>query len=138
MDGNINTKWCTNWSPIYIEFHSSGLIVPTGYILTTANDAETYNRHWSSWTIKAKANESDEWTTLASVNDNKLPAKNLVPVEFTISGNTTAYKYFRIDVFAAEGLTRQLAEFQFKGTTTDTDNITIKPSLSGDGTLESP
>ena len=35
VDGNTATKWCTNTSPFYVEFHSSGLIVPTGYIMTT-------------------------------------------------------------------------------------------------------
>ena len=38
VDGSTATKWCTNTSPFYIEFHSSGLIVPTGYIMTTAGD----------------------------------------------------------------------------------------------------
>ncbi len=35
VDGNTSTKWCTNSSPFYIEFHSSAPFVPTGYIMTT-------------------------------------------------------------------------------------------------------
>ena len=141
VDGNTATKWCTNSSPFYIEFHSSGLIVPTGYIMTTGGDTQSYSgRNPKSWTIKAKVNESDSWTELVSVTDDAtMPASNYTPVEFTISGNTTAYKYFRLDVSATRGDSWfQLSEFQFVGTTTDTGNFTVKPSLSGSGTSESP
>ncbi|MBQ8064562.1 MAG: hypothetical protein IJ200_02775 [Prevotella sp.] len=55
------------------------------------------------------------------------------------TGNTTAYRYFRLDVSATRGDGYlQLSEFQFMGTTTDTDNITVIPSLSGFGTSEEP
>ena len=142
VDGNTGTKWCTNATPFYIEFHSSGLIVPTGYIMTTGGDTQSYSgRNPKSWTIKAKVNADDaEWTTLATVTDDAtMPAANYTPVEFTISGNTTAYKYFRLDVSATRGDSWfQLSEFQFVGTTTDTGNFTVKPSLSGSGTSESP
>ena len=141
VDGNTGTKWCTNASPFYVEFHSSGLIVPKGYILTTAGDTQSYStRNPKSWTIKAKVNAGDSWTTLVTVTDDtSMPAANTTPVEFTISGNTTAYRYFRLDVSATRsGSWFQLSEFQFVGTTTDTGNITVKPSLSGLGTSESP
>ena len=141
VDGNTATKWCTNSSPFYIEFHSSGLIVPTGYIMTTGGDTQTYSdRNPKSWTIKAKVNAEDDWTTLATVTDDTtMPAANLTPMEFTISGNTTAYKYFRFEVSATRGDSWfQLSEFQFVGTTTDTGNFTVNPSLSGSGTTESP
>ena len=143
VDGNTNTNWSASSSPFYVEFHSSGLIVPTGYIMTTGGDAQIYSgRNPKSWTIKAKANEGDEWTTLVTEENNEtMPATNNTPVEFTISGNTTAYKYFRLEVSETVSSTNylvQLAEFQFKGTTTDTDNITILSPLSGLGTSESP
>ena len=121
VDGSTDTKWCTNSSPFYIEFHSSAPFVPTGYIMTTAEDAASYSgRNPKSWTIKAKVNADDaEWTTLATVTDDAtMPATNYTPVEFTISGNTTAYQYFRLDVSATRGDSWfQLSEFQFKGTT---------------------
>ena len=141
VDGNTSTKWCTNSSPFYVEFHSSGLIVPKGYIMTTGGDTQKYSgRNPKSWTIKAKANANDSWTTLVTVTDDTtMPAANTTPVDFTISGNTTAYRYFRLDVSATRGDSWfQLSEFQFVGTTTDTDNITVNPSLSGFGTSESP
>ena len=141
VDGNTATKWCTNTTPFYVEFHSSGLIVPTGYIMTTGGDTQSYSgRNPKSWTIKAKVNESDSWTELVSVTDDAtMPAANLTPVEFAISGNTTAYKYFRLDVSATRGDSWfQLSEFQFIGTTTDNTNITVNPSLSGSGTSENP
>ena len=141
VDGNTGTKWCTNATPFYIEFHSSGLIVPTGYIMTTGGDTQSYSgRNPKSWTIKAKVNAGDAWTTLVTEENNEtMPASNTTPVEFTITGNTTAYKYFRFEVSATRGDSWfQLSEFQFVGTTTDTGNFTVKPSLSGSGTSESP
>ncbi len=120
VDGNTSTKWCTNSSPFYIEFHSSAPFVPTGYIMTTGGDTQSYSgRNPKSWTIKAKAHAEDDWTTLVTVeNDATMPATNYTPVEFTISGNTTAYQYFRLDVSATRGDSWfQLSEFQFKGTT---------------------
>lgn len=141
VDGNTGNKWCTNVTPFYVEFHSSGLIVPTGYIMTTGGDTQKYSgRNPKSWTIKAKANANDSWTTLVTVTDDTtMPAANTTPVEFAISGNTTAYRYFRLDVSATRGDSWfQLSEFQFVGTTTDTDNITVNPSLSGFGTSEEP
>ncbi|MBQ8702036.1 MAG: discoidin domain-containing protein [Prevotella sp.] len=141
VDGNTSTKWCTNSSPFYIEFHSSGLIVPTGYIMTTGGDTQSYSgRNPKSWTIKAKVNAGDAWTTLVTEENNEtMPASNTTPVEFTITGNTTAYKYFRFEVSATRGDSWfQLSEFQFVGTTTDTGNFTVNPSLSGIGTSENP
>ena len=90
--------------------------------MTTAADAASYTgRNPKSWTIKAKVNENDEWTTLVTETDNTtVGASNTTPYEFTISGNTTAYKYFRFEVSATQGAALfQLAELQFKGTTTD-------------------
>ena len=43
VDGNTATKWCTNSSPFYIEFHSSGLIVPTGYIMAAGTARRNNN-----------------------------------------------------------------------------------------------
>ena len=77
VDGNTATKWCTNSSPFYIEFHSSVPIVPTGYIMMTGDDTRSYSgRNPKSWTIKAKAHAEDDWTTLVTVeNDATMPAK---------------------------------------------------------------
>ena len=123
VDGRTDTKLCCNHdNPTFVEFYSSGLFVPTGYIMTTAADAASYTgRNPKSWTIKAKVNENDEWTTLVTETDNTtVGASNTTPYEFTISGNTTAYKYFRFEVSATQGADLfQLAELQFKGTTTD-------------------
>ena len=128
VDGNIDTKWCTESSPFWVEFHSSGLFTPTGYILTTGGDTQSYSgRNPRSWTIKAKVNAGDEWTTLVTeTNNESMPASNLTPVEFTITGNTKAYKYFRLDVSATRGDSWfQLSEFQFTGTSYDLSYATV-------------
>ena len=133
VDGNTATKWCTNSSPFYIEFHSSAPFVPTGYIMTTGGDTQSYSgRNPKSWTIKAKAHAEDDWTTLVTVeNDATMPAKNYEPVSFAISGNTTAYQYFRLDVSATRGDSWfQLSEFQFTGTSYDLSYATVTDVFS--------
>ena len=143
VDGDTNTKWYpdTYSQSYYVEFHSSGLIVPTGYIMTTANDTESNNasRNPKSWTIMAKVNAGDSWTTLVTEKSNQsLPNSSTTSVEFTITGNSTAYKYFRFEVSHTQGGYVQLSEFQFVGSTPETGNFTVSPSLSGWGTSESP
>ena len=142
VDGNKSTKWCVTGftvsasNPIYIEFYSTEVFIPTGYVMTTGNDAElSPQRNPQSWVIKAKLNINDaSWTTIATVtNDNVLQDVNTTDYEFTLT-NSTAYKYFRIEVTAVEGgstHTFQLSEFQFRGhpevvgpVTTDLSTIT--------------
>ena len=78
VDGRTDTKLCCNHdNPTFVEFYSSGLFVPTGYIMTTGGDTQSYSgRNPKSWTIKAKAHPEDDWTTLVTVeNDATMPAK---------------------------------------------------------------
>ena len=118
VDGNKYTKWCVSPldNPTYIEFLTSAPIIPTGYVLTTGGDNEKFQgRNPKSWTIKAKANFSDDWTTLATVtNDNTLQDKNTTDYAFTIA-NDQAYQYFRFEVSAVKGNENvlQLSEFAF-------------------------
>lgn len=124
VDGDRNTKWCVTGTPsltdpTYIEFNSSVAFVPTGYILTTGNDTETNpGRNPKNWKLKGKVNKNDaSWTEIVSVtDDNTLGATNNTPYEFTISGVTTAYQYFRFEVSALhEGGVFQLSEIELKG-----------------------
>ena len=143
VDGNTGTKLCcTHGNPTYVEFHSSFYFVPTGYIMTTVGDASQYsNRNPKSWVIKAKVNENDaEWTTLATETDNTtVGGVDTHPYEFTITGITTAYKYFRLEVTATQGATLlHLAEFQFKGTPTDLCFSAVSGVKSFYGIAENP
>ena len=116
LDGDKSTKWCvSSFSSAFVEFHTPRAIIPTGYVLTTCDDNATWKgRNPKSWTIKAKANISDDWTTLATVtNDNTMQDVNTTDYEFSID-NDEAYQYFRFDVSAVQsGTILQLSEFAF-------------------------
>jgi hypothetical protein len=119
VDNDRSTKWCRSSSNVYIEFHSQQDFVPTGYVLTTGNDAHNNpQRNPKNWVIKAKLNDGDEWTTIATVtNDNVLQAKDTTDYEFAID-NHAAYRYFRFEVSAVQsGDSFQLGELRFRGKT---------------------
>ena len=137
VDGNRNSKWCvtktpSTSNPIFIEFNSSGAFVPTGYILTTGNDTETNpGRNPKDWKLLGKVNQSDaSWTEIVSVTDDTtLGATNNTPYEFAISGNTTAYQYFRFEVTANQsGGIFQLSEIEligYEGSLYDLANVDV-------------
>ena len=117
IDGTNTTKWCVTslGSPTYIEFHTSAPIVPKGYVLTTGNDTGTNpGRNPKNWLIKAKANSSDSWTTIATVtNDTRMPAADTTACAYPIN-NTSSYQYFRFEISAIQnGSVFQLSEFEF-------------------------
>ena len=117
IDGTNTTKWCVTslGAPTYIEFHTSAPIVPKGYVLTTGNDTGTNpGRNPKNWLIKAKANSSDSWTTIATVTDDTImPEADITACSFPII-NTKSYQYFRFEISAIQGGTVfQLSEFEF-------------------------
>ena len=120
VDNNVNTKWCiVSFTSAYIEFQSSEAFIPVGYELTTGNDNTIYTgRNPRNWTIKAKLNTTDEWTTIAIVeNDSQLKAVNHVAYNYPIQ-NSSFYKYFRFEISKiVSASTFQLGEFRFYGTT---------------------
>ena len=129
LENNTESKWCCLLgSGIYVEFNTPDAIIPTGYILTTAEDTQTYpNRNPTAWVLYGKRNQGDAWTLLDSkTNYTSMPASNNTDVSFTFS-NSQAYKYFRFEVSAVNGLQNndqynnqpaykfQLAELRLKG-----------------------
>ena len=122
FDNELRTKWCiTDFEGCYVEFYSNDVFVPTGYIMTTCSDnAQQKKRNPKSWVIKAKLNGDDEWTTIATVKDDKvMQDKNNTDFEFEIN-NTKPYKYFRFEVSDTQMGTGahkifQLAELRFRG-----------------------
>ncbi len=124
VDNSVSTKWCVGNFPgpdnlgLYIEFYSADPIIPTSYVLITADDTYTYQgRNPKSWTLKAKANPTDEWTTLATVtNDQVLRPVSYTQFEFQFdSPNNATYRYFRFDVSSIQsGGCFQLAELQLR------------------------
>ncbi len=147
LDNNTGSKWCCLLgSGIYVEFNTPNAIIPTGYILTTAEDTQTYpNRNPTAWVLYGKRNQGDAWTLLDSkTNNTSMPASNNTDVIFTFS-NSQAYKYFRFEVSAVNGLQNndqynnqpaakfQLAELRLMGNDYVSGNspTTVIESLNG-------
>ena len=137
------TKWCADsqhksvpsgeseacW---WVDFNAANPIAVTGYILTTGNDNIPHGagRNPSSWIIKAKLNESDSWTTIATVsNDNTMQIVNFTDFAFTLDQAGT-YKYFRFMVSApVSGICMQLCELRFTGNGAPAPTPTINDIL---------
>ena len=134
LDGNKGTKWCANNGPWNVTFNTASPVQVDGYTLTTGGDTwDNSGRNPKNWTLKGKLNESDEWTTIATVtDDNTMPAENTWDVDFVVD-NPGSYQYFYFEVTANKsGDTMQLAELQlWKGTDATTSfygPITITPA----------
>lgn len=133
VDNDRTTKWCRSKDNVYIEFHSELSFVPTGYILTTGNDnATAHGRNPKDWVIKAKLNEGDAWTTIASVTNNYVMQDvNFTDYEFELN-NTNAYRYFRFEVSAVQsGNSFQLGELRFRGQLAPINTTSTSVSLTG-------
>ena len=115
VDGDTYTVYGISNANPWVEFHYSRAFVPKKYILWTG-DIYSFQYNPATWTIKAKLNKTDEWTTLATVDNssgNQLPEKDHVSTEFSIESNTKAYKYFRFEATRRYNGTFQLGELQF-------------------------
>ena len=117
VDGDTSTKYYLSNASPWVEFHYSQAFVPKKYVLWTANDTHSNtHRNPLSWTIKAKLNKTDEWTTIATADNygsNQLPTGNTESKEYSIVENTKAYKYFRFEAIRQSNQF-QLGELQFK------------------------
>ena len=100
-----SNKWCvaqaqnTFYRDVYCDFNSSEPFVPTGYILTTGGDVETYPlRNPNSWRIYGKNEGDTDWTSLDEVDYAgycPLEAKNNKSYEFSfLRPNNKAYQYY--------------------------------------------
>ena len=119
VDGNTSTIYSLSNANPWVEFHYSRAFVPKKYILWTG-DYYSFAYNPATWTIKAKLNKTDEWTTLATVDNssgNQLPENDHVSKEFSIVDNTKAYKYFRFEATRQNNGTFQLGELLFKEAT---------------------
>ena len=120
LDGKLDTKWYVKdiSGTAYVEFSSSQVFRPTGYILSTANDSKRWKgRNPKTWVLKAKLRETDEWTTIASAADDlTLEAKNYESYRFGLQKDGV-YKFFRFEVSAVQdnGKEFPLSELKLEG-----------------------
>jgi len=122
FDGT-DKKWCvTNFMfSAYVEFNADDFLLPTGYVFVTGEDTATYpGRNPKSWTLQAKHNASDSWTTIASVsNDTVMQAVNDTAYRFAVSSAApeNGYRFFRLNITGiGSGDCFQLKELYLLGT----------------------
>ena len=142
FDIDKSSKWCVDnstgsWETIWADFKSKEPFIPTSYTLTTASDTYSWQgRNPKKWKIYAKANETDDWTTIVDVTDGDaagLGFNNMTNYSFPIDGLSTKYQYFRFEVSEVRGLggwqnnhyVFQLAELFMSG-------YTLSTAVSGD------
>ena len=127
VDGDLNTKWCADNGPWYIEFHTASPIKVDGYMLRTGHDTdENSGRNPKSWELKGKLNEGDAtWTPIDSKTDNtEMGAYSDKEYDFT-ANNPGTYQYFRLDITAnqGDGGHMQLSEMKLFTTATEATEI---------------
>ena len=114
VDNNLNTKWCTDGSGWYIEFHTASPIRVDGYMLRTAGDTGSEpGRNPKDWVLKGKNEGDPTWTTIdTKSNNHDMPAASNTPQDFDAKDPGT-YKYFRLEITANQsGGIMQLSEMQ--------------------------
>ena len=137
LDLDFNTKWDVDGHGIvrgYFQFERP--IKPSGYVITTANDtAKTKYYLPTSWKLKAKLDQSDDWTIISEFNDdNTIEAKNNASYRFDIE-KEGVYKYFCFEVTRSRrgdmiySVSVELAELTIEGRPADYDLSTA--SISG-------
>jgi uncharacterized repeat protein (TIGR02543 family) len=93
VDGNTSTSWHPQSGDTFVEFNTDDPIIPKGYIFNTYMEGNFYPH---VWVLKAKANATDDWTTLSSYSGQTLPSGQEFQYACSNDGNT-AYKYFRFE-----------------------------------------
>ena len=137
VDNNLSTKWCTDGSGWYIEFHTASPIRVDGYMLRTAGDTGSEpGRNPKDWVLKGKNEGDPTWTTIdTKSNNHDMPAASNTPQDFDADAPGT-YKYFRLEITANQsGGIMQLSEMQlFKYASyemgTSYGNITVMPDAA--------
>ncbi|MBO7608725.1 MAG: hypothetical protein J6S96_00785 [Muribaculaceae bacterium] len=128
FDKDLSTKWCVenttgSWEPIWVDFISNVAFIPTGYTINPASDTHSWpGRNPKAWKIYAKANLTDEWTTISNMISAGLPTSQ-GDHNYAINNVHEKYQYFRFEVIELCGrggwnnnhYVFQLAELALKG-----------------------
>ena len=111
FDGDTKTKWCSeSYQRWFCEFKTSVPLTVTDYTLTTGSDTyDNPERNPQIWTLKAKLNDGDAWTTIDSRDaeansSDALPQKNETAKSYSIADEKQGqYQYFRFEVTEVRG-----------------------------------
>lgn len=92
-NNKVNGVW-------FVEFNTPEPVNPIGYTLITGEDTQSYpSRNPMSWVLMAKQNKNEDWTTIATVeDDNRLEALNNKSYDYPLDNIEGTYQYFRYEV----------------------------------------
>jgi hypothetical protein len=120
FDGSYQTRWearselDNTW---HLEFKSKAPITPSKYYLYNGYSSGDNYRNPGNWKLMAKSKSSDEWTTIATVNnDSRLPdnSQNHRRLEYDLDVKGRAWQYFRFEFKRTRTRSHvNLAEFEF-------------------------
>lgn len=127
IDNNVNTKFLTFNAFAWVQYQAPKPYIISSYSLTSANDADV--RDPVNWTLSG-SNDGSNWTVIDEKSGHNFPNR-FQEFSFTISDNTTAYVYYRLDMEAKTGNLLQLSEWKLfeaidKGTITAAQKFTIQ------------
>jgi hypothetical protein len=113
IDNNHNTKYLTFHNTAWVQYSATTNYTVDRYSITAANDSPT--RDPLNWTLQGSTNGTT-WTTIDTRNGEDFPYRYQKRV-FTFT-NSTAYRYYRLNLTNNSGTILQLAEIEFfeKGT----------------------
>nr|WSZ97371.1 fibronectin type III domain-containing protein [Streptomyces sp. NBC_00857] len=112
VDNTLYTKYLTYDTTTWLQYAAAARSTVTGYTLTSANDSVA--RDPKNWTLQGSS-DGTAWTTLDSRTGETFSAR-FQKKAYTFT-NSTAYRYFRLNITANAGDSRtQLAEWQILGT----------------------
>ncbi|WP_339617723.1 di-heme oxidoredictase family protein [uncultured Gilvimarinus sp.] len=110
VDNNVNTKYLTFHNASWLQYEMAEPYVVKRYSISSANDSP--ERDPASWTLQG-SNDGNNWTAIdARINEDF--ANRHQTREFAFS-NTTAYRYYRLDMSNNSGNILQLSEFELFG-----------------------
>lgn len=119
FDNSLSTGWAANTTTGWLRYDFGSSKVINGYTITGDSDI-TYSAN--SWTFEGSADASS-WTTLDTKTGITWTASE--KKSYTIS-NTTAYRYYRINITANNGAPRVAiteAEFQYLDNVLKVDSV---------------
>ncbi len=104
FDGDPETKWCTNYkefgdgkNEIIVEWAMKEPVQVESYVITTANDTESYpGRNPRTWTLEAKKKKNEKWKVISAGKNVVLPEGNLTDSWYFKVDDPGDYTYYRL------------------------------------------
>ncbi|MEQ9503034.1 MAG: discoidin domain-containing protein [Deltaproteobacteria bacterium] len=135
VDDGPQTKWLdfapTTWVQVDFGGTSAGAYAVTSYALTSANDYP--ERDPADWTLSG-SDDGTSWTVLDTRTGETFSTR--FAVNSYAVGNTTAYRYYRLDLTNAAGAQNAWAPTQLAELELFAGSASPPPPVCGDGTCE--